>query len=127
MTDILEATTEAEMLGITDLLHDRWFDVETISAMSELGSMSIEFPAVERRNALRRGLGVTNSVDPIVLTIHGVTRWVLDDSQGIRFYPLNELRYDPHRGTVSLVSDIPLRPEFEVDLLHLKARMACLP
>lgn len=125
---MLRVSSQAGLASVTDLLHDRWFDVGTLRSGPGEHAMSITFPSGAGRSralsAMREILGMPQSAETLLLTIHAVDAFILEEPEGIALYPLNLIRYDSERGRVALESDIPVRVEFEVHRLCLEVSSA---
>ncbi len=102
----LRVTDPADIPQLLDLIHDRWVDIKSIEFEEAAGVLRIP-----RVGTKRRFLG--ESADPTVhegfIEFHHVDRYNINDTERIRFYDLNTVRYDPDRQAVEMECGVPLK------------------
>lgn len=103
---------------ISDLLHDRWLDLESLEYVpdSHLIHLTLGPPTSSASHeSVRSGRCATS------LVIRGVLDYIVDDTEQVRYYDFNKLRAVKKRKLYRLVLEtgVPLRLSFEVDRLDL--------
>lgn len=108
----LRVTVPDDLSRITALIHDRWFDLDSVVFDHE--AAQIRVPVLNRRpgsGRLRRLLSRSGEVEPTIeaeLLVRGVRDCSIDDQAGIRWFDFNGLRYDPTAHRLSIECNVPL-------------------
>lgn len=118
----VRATVPEDLANITDLIHDRWFDLDSVVIDKEAGQLRV--PVLDRRPGsgwLRRLLSRTSDSEPIAaeLVVRGVRDCSIDDQAGIRWFDFNRVRYDVAARRLSIESNVPLEIVATVDDLDV--------
>lgn len=107
--------TSANQLGdLLNLVHDRWFDVERIALDKEQKTVAIHLEA--RKANLAQG-----SKDGIRLLIKNAQALIINDTEGVGNYDLNEIMYDAASRRVIITGGVPVTIEVKVSALNIEA------
>ena len=101
----------ADLLFITNLIHDCWFDKSSIRFDPDASVLEIPFSrdVPQRREVLRNFLVVKRVRIPAVecvLRIHCVESYQVQDTAGVERYDFNRLDYDPATRCLSVLTGV---------------------
>jgi hypothetical protein len=123
----VRATAPEDLAEITDLIHDRWFDLDSVVIDEE--AAQIRVPMLDRRPGsgwLRRLLSRTSDSEPVIageLVVRCVRECSIEDQAGIRWFDFNRVRYDEAARRISIESNVPLEIVATVDDLDVTVTM----
>jgi hypothetical protein len=107
MTKIVHTTEPREISEIVDLIHDCWLDAEAISFNSETSVVQLRY-----FKEVKKPWSLINRIRfpafECFLRISEVESLVVEDLQKIRFYDMNELKYDSKSMYVELTTGVPI-------------------
>jgi hypothetical protein len=106
--------TSATQLGdLLNLVHDRWFNVEQVVSDKKQKTVALH---LERKKAnLKDG-----SKDGIRLLIKNVEALTVHDTEKVRDYDVNEVKFDAANGRVVITGGIPIIIEVKVTALNIE-------
>src|SRR5687767_2880029 len=103
--------TSANQLGdLLNLVHDRWFDAERVALDKERKTVAIDLE-VKKAN-LAKG-----SKDGIRLLIKNAEALTINDTEKVRDYDLNEIKFDTASARLIITGGIPITIEVKVTAL----------
>jgi hypothetical protein len=105
-------TTENQIGDILNLVHDYWFNGEQII-------FDVERNAVALRLERKRANLAKSSEDGFRLVIKNAEALTVNDTEKVRDYDLNEIKYDSAAGRVIINGGIPITIEIKVSSLEL--------
>ena len=105
---------------LVDLVHDHWFDVEKIVFDEHTRSVSMR---VEPRHSDLEG----GSSDGIIVVVKNVDRLVIEDTEKVRDYDINDIVFDPATQSLVLTGGIPIKIVFRVSTIEVHASSAVRP
>ena len=107
--------TSANQLGdLLNLVHDRWFDAERVALDKEHKTVAIHLE--EKKANFAKG-----SKDGIRLLIKNAEALTVNDTEKVRDYDLNEIKFDAASGRVIITGGIPITIEVKVTALNIEA------
>jgi hypothetical protein len=107
--------TSPNQLGdLLDLVHDRWFDAERVALDKERKAVVIHLE--EKKANLARGLK-----DGISLVINNAEALAVNDTEKVRDYDINEIKFDAASGRLIITGGIPITIEVKVTALNIEA------
>jgi len=110
--------TSATQLGdLLDLVHDRWFNVEQVVSDKEQKTVALH---LERKKAKLAG----GPKDEITLLIKNVEALTINDTEKVRDYDVNEVKFDDASGRVIITGGIPITIEVKVTSLNIELTKA---
>src|SRR5206468_524698 len=98
-------------------VHDHWFDVNGI--VHDPAERVVRFGLSESRP--KRSLPFRTD---LTLTIRSVRKLLIEDTEKIRFYDLNEVIYSPQERQITITGGIPIRVVLAVDRLAIELEPA---
>lgn len=110
--------TNDEIEAIDDQIHDRWFAVDDIEYRPDTGTWRVLF-ADETAIDFRRLSSLKGFPSAMALVVTGVTDFEFKDTERMHWYDFNRLRFRPERGTLEILTGIPL-------VLRLHAAAPCV-
>jgi hypothetical protein len=110
----MTVTTTYQIGDLLKKVHDYWFNVEGIAFDKEQKTVVIRLE--EKKVNLAKG-----SKDGITLKIRNAETLTINDTEKVRDYDLNEIKYDALRDQVIITSGIPISIEIKVTSLHIEA------
>lgn len=114
----MNVITSANQLGdLLNLVHDRWFDAEGVALDKERKTVAIHLEA--KKADLAQG-----SKDGIRLLIKNAEALTINDTEKVRDYDLNEIKFDGVSGCVIITGGIPITIEVKVTALDIEAANA---
>ena len=106
--------TNATQFGdLLNLVHDRWFNVEQVVSDKEQKTVALH---LERKKANLTG----GSKDGIRLLIKNVEALTINDTEKVRDYDVNEVKFDAASGCLIITGGIPITIEVKVTALHIE-------
>jgi hypothetical protein len=106
--------TSATQLGdLLNLVHDRWFNVEQIVSDQEQKTVALH---LERKKVNLSG----GSKDGIRLLIKNVEALTINDTEKVRDYDVNEVKFDTASGRLIITGGIPITIEIKVTALNVE-------
>jgi len=107
--------TSANQLGdLLNLVHDRWFDVERVALDKERKTVAMDLEA-KKANVAK------GSKDGIRLLIKNAEALTINDTEKVRDYDLNEIKFDAASGRLIITGGIPITIEVKVTALNIEA------
>ena|SRR5881296_555822 len=110
-------TSATELRDLLNLVHDHWFDAERVALDKERKTVTISLEA--KKKDLARG-----SKDGIRLLIKNAEALTVNDTEKVRDYDLNEIKYNAPRSLVIITGGIPITIEVKVSALNIDAENA---
>jgi hypothetical protein len=108
--------TSANQLGdLLSVVHDCWFDAEHIALDTEQKAVVIHLE--EKKANLAKG-----SKDGISLVINNAEALAVKDTEKVRDYDLNEIKFDAASGCLIITGGIPITIEVKVTALNIETR-----
>jgi hypothetical protein len=107
-------TTANQIGGLLKLVHDHWFNVEQIIFDKERKTVALH---LERKKANL----VKGSKEGIQLLIKNAEALTINDTEKVRDYDLNEIKFDAASSRVIITGGIPITIEIKVGQLELEA------
>src|SRR5437867_4083944 len=107
-------TSATQLRDLLNLVHDHWFDAERIALDKERKIVTI---SLETKKADLAG----GSKDGIRLLIKNAEALTVNDTEKIRDYDLNEIKFDAPRSLVIITGGIPITIEVKVSALNIEA------
>ena len=106
--------TSAIQLGdLLNLVHDRWFNVEQVVFDKEQKTVALH---LERKKAELVG----SSKDGIGLLIKNVESLTINDTEKVRDYDVNKIKFDAASGRLIITGGIPITIEVKVTALNIE-------
>ena len=106
-------TSPTQLGDLLNLVHDRWFDVERIALDNERKTVALR---LEKKKAnLAKG-----SKDGIGLLIKDAEALTINDTEKVRDYDLNEIKFDATNGRLIITGGIPITIEVKVTALNVE-------
>ncbi len=113
--------TSANQLGeLLNLVHDRWFNVERVALDKERKTVAIQLE--EKKANLAKG-----STNGIRLLIKNAEALTVNDTEKVRDYDLNEIKFDAASGRLIITGGIPITIEVKVTALNIEANPTGCP
>jgi len=110
-------TTANQIGDLLNLVHDRWFNVERIAFDSERKTVALH---LEKEKAdLAKG-----SKDGIRLLINNAEALTVNDTEKVRDYDLNEIKFDAASSRLIITGGIPITIQVKVTALNIEAANA---
>lgn len=103
----------AQIPDLLNLIHDHWFDVERIQHDPAKRTVLIGFQKTRPR------LGIQMR-DDFLVTVGSVSKVTIEDEEKVQFYDLDQIRYSPNKGELTLTGGIPITITIMVGDLHLE-------
>lgn len=101
------------MGGLLKLVHDHWFNAEQIIFDKERKTVALH---LERKKAnLTKG-----SKDGIQLLVKNAEALTINDTEKVRDYDLNEIKFDAAGGRLIITGGIPITIEVKVTSLDME-------
>jgi hypothetical protein len=107
------ATDATQLRKIVGLVHDHWFDAERITL--DKGQRTVAIHLEKRKADLARG-----SKDGIRLLIKNAEALSVNDSEKVRDYDLDEIKFDAAGNRVIITGGIPITIEVRVTALNIE-------
>ena len=112
MKKIMQINNQKDLFKVIDFIHDYNFDSETIYLDSS-NSLNIKFerPLYEKAVLIWKFLCIKKIEVPIgeyVLKIHNINKYILKDTERVKFYDFNELIYQENEKCIRVISGIPI-------------------
>jgi len=113
-----------EISKIVDLIHDLWFDKDSIRFDSAGASLVINFrrPSPKRKQVLQNIWFLRKVAIPIVecvLKINYSTGFSIEDEANIGTYDFNELFYSPEMGRLTITTGFPMKVQVDVKTFEI--------
>lgn len=102
-----------DLTSLLDEVHDRWFDVPSVRFDHDGRVMSMDYWDYAGRRAPRDPQSGQVMTPDSVLAVHGVRGCIVEDPEGIRSYPLNDISY--HNGELIVTAEPNVRIALAVD------------
>ena len=113
-TDPFMTIISATQLGdLLNLVHDRWFNVEQVIFDKEQKTVALH---LERKKADL----VNGSKDGVKWLIKNAEALTINDTEKVRDYDVNEVRFDALGGRVIISGGIPIIIEVKVTALNIE-------
>jgi hypothetical protein len=107
-------TSANQLEDLLNLVHDRWFNVERVALDKEHKTVAILLEAMKTN--LAKG-----SKDGIRLFIKNAEALTINDTEKVRDYDLNEIKFDVASGRLIITGGIPITIEVKVTALNVEA------
>ncbi|HZT22345.1 MAG TPA: hypothetical protein VFB55_05505 [Verrucomicrobiae bacterium] len=107
-------TSVIQIGGLLNLVHDRWFDVERVVLDREHKVVALHLET--KKADLAKG-----SKTGIRLLIKNAESLTINDTEKVRDYDLNEIKFDATSGRVIITGGIRITVEIKVSSLELEA------
>ena len=109
---------------ITDLIHDCWFDKDTILHDSANSILIIRYKkqVAEWKEVVRKIWFLKKVNIPIAecfLKIHGVDSYSVEDEANIGTYDFNEIKYSPQSKLITITSGFPIKINVYVERFEI--------
>lgn len=120
MTEKITIVQPDEITKIVDVIHDCWFDIDTICYDKNSSELSIKFEKEipEKRTSCGRKFFFKRSLVPIVesfLKIFFVKKYELKDDEQVGMYDFNTIEYNKEKKIIRIVTGIPLGFYVDID------------
>jgi hypothetical protein len=110
--------TSATQLGdLLNLVHDHWFNVEHVVFNKEQKTVTLH---LERKKTNL----VNGSKDGIKLLVKNAEALTINDTEKVRDYDVNEVKFDAASGRVIITGGIPVTIEVKVTALNIEQMSA---
>ena len=106
-------TSITQIGDLLNLVHDRWFNVERVALDKEHKVVAIHLEA--KKADLAKG-----SKAGIRLLIKNVESLTMKDTEKVRDYDLNEIKFDVASSRVIITGGIPITIEIKVSSLNVE-------
>ena len=103
----------AQLGTLVDAVHDLWFDVDALKGSFSEGVVTI--PLYGRPNALSR-----KQLPIATLVIKHVDSLVVEDTEHVGYYDIDEIRFDPVGKTLTIIGCIPVVVRLHVAKLNVE-------
>lgn len=110
-------TSAAQLKDLLNLVHDCWFNAERIVLDKERKTVAIHLEKMKAN--LAKG-----SKDGMTLVIKNAEALTVNDSEKVRDYDLNEIKYDAPNGRLIITGGIPVTIEVQVSSLNIEVATA---
>ena len=110
----MTATTANQIGDLLKLVHDHWFNAEHIALDKERKMVAIHLE--EKKANLAKG-----SKDGIRLLIKNAEALTVNDTEKVRDYDLNEIKFDAANHRLIITGGIPITIEVKVTALNIEA------
>ena len=107
-------TSVIQIGDLLDLVHDRWFNVEHVVLDREHKVVALHLEA--KKADLAKG-----SKTGIRLLIKNAESLTINDTEQVRDYDLNEIKFDAASGRLIITGGIPITIEVKVTALNIEA------
>lgn len=107
-------TSANQFRDLLSLIHDRWFDAERVALDRERKAVVIDLE--EKKANLVKG-----SKDRISLVINNAEALTVTDTEKVRDYDINEIKFDAVNGRLIITGGIPITIEVRVTALNIEA------
>lgn len=115
-----------EINQINDLIHDCWFDINSINTDDNTFKLYFTRYLETRKRLLKNSFLFKQFEIPgieCVLEIHEVKSYEISDTEKVQFYDFNELVFDQGTNTILVRTGIPLSIKIEVSSLKISAKI----
>ena len=123
--ETIEVTNPSELEPLSDFLHDSYLDIDTFNYDRSKGEISVIFKKELYEDRVPVGGFIVRRysvpVRQFVLTISNVTAYELNDTEGVGYYDLCQLLFDPVENRLEFPTGVPLH--FAVNVSALKMRL----
>ena len=114
-----------QMSTILDLIHDCWFDVNTITYEPEALTLSLWFgrEMPDRSRVIEKRFLLKKKEVPVAecfLKIRHVTDYSIRDTEQVGVYDLNEIEYDPNLKRIRITTGVPLDIQMTVERFEIE-------
>jgi len=109
----LTITSAIQLGDLLNLVHDRWFNVEQVVFDKEQKTVALH---LERKKAELVG----SSKDGIGLLIKNVESLTINDTEKVRDYDVNKIKFDAASGRLIITGGIPITIEVKVTALNIE-------
>lgn len=106
-------TSTTQLSDLLNLVHDRWFNVERV--VSDKEQKTVAFHLERKKANLANG-----SKDGIRLLIKNVKALTINDTEKVRDYDVNEVKFDAVSGRLIITGGIPITIEVKVTALNIE-------
>lgn len=102
-----------QLQKLIDIVHDLWFNVESLDLCESNGSLTIELEPrkVDLSNPSK------NHVQMVIKQVEDIT---IKDTEKVRDYDINKINFDPSHRKVVITCGIPLTVELTVNRLEIE-------
>ena len=107
-------TRTTQIGDLLNLVHDHWFNAESIALDKEHKTVAIHLEA--KKADLAKG-----SKAGIRLLIKNAESLTINDTEKVRDYDLNEIKFDAASSRVIITGGIPITIEIKVSSLNVEA------
>jgi hypothetical protein len=123
---LLKIDTPEYIEAINDLIHDGWFDTNSVALDRLSAILEVPFERERKRRKFRCPSSLTSAAGSntlCILRFERVRDYILEESEHIGRYDFNRITYDPTAGRIKVETNIPLRFEVEVEALAISVEM----
>lgn len=113
---VARAQNANELRSIIDVIHDRWFDLDSLHFDEARGQVSLEI--LEEADYLRAAKGA-HVAPSLKLRVARAKSVKVEDTEHIGYYDLNRIEFDRDAGVVKLLTGAPLTLEISVSALDV--------
>lgn len=107
-------TSVTQLGDLLNLVHDRWFNVERV--VLDKGHKAVAIHLEAKKADLAKG-----SKAGIRLLVKNAESLNINDTEKVRDYDLNEIKFDAASSRVIITGGIPITIEIKVSSLHVEA------
>lgn len=118
-TKLLHITDAEEISRVTELLHDSWIDADRILYDSSKGIITIRI-LKPKHTGIAFVTRMRLPANEYLLRISHVKSFDLQDTEKIRFYDLNELKFDPVSMQLEVETGVPIGIHAVVNCVDIK-------
>jgi len=106
-------TQSKQLPELLNLVHDHWFNAERLALDKERKTVAIHLE--EKKANLAKG-----SKDGITLLIKNAEALAVNDTEKVRDYDLNEIKFDAGSGRLIITGGVPITIEVKVTSLNIE-------
>ena len=118
MTILARAKDRDQLAEMTDVIHDRWIDLDTFRF--DKGSRRVTFDLIEEEEYYRARKGGRFVIDAKQkLIIENAISMNIEDTERIGRYDLNRIEFDEDAGILRLLTNVPLVAEIRVSSIDV--------
>lgn len=124
----LQVTTLEDIKALNNLIHDEWFDLDSVQFSPDQGQVTLPYrrkfhgnPARTVRNWL---IYKIKEVDLIQaqLRVFNVLDFSIDDQENLNTYSFNLAEYDPDTSTLNIYCTPGLKLRMEISAIHIESQ-----
>lgn len=122
MSKVLQVQAANQLDLINNAIHDWWFDVDEIRFDREKATLTMRFVPEEVYRSSRRSSPRDRGKPSkqMYLVARNVLEFRVKDTEKVRFYDLNVLKYDPAKKSLRFSTGVPIEIEARVSDLFIE-------